>query len=409
MKSLLITLTLLALWLHAGVQEVQTYYDAGEYEKAIGEAKASTHDYSNPTLHLLWAKSAEKLGRNNEAMSAYERVEILDENNIVARVALAKLYKRTGRDALARQSAKELQNYQLTPEQRNSLSLLRKVNLHSFKASATLSSGYDTNINVASNNLTGKASKIIGTAFAQFSGGVSYINELEDKGGWYSRGDIRLYDQKNFESKASLYNMLFASGGVGLGYGGAGYDFYIPVSYDTIHYLNKNLLSQVKVQPRLSYIFSNALIGSVDLSYISHTYTTAESLNKRDDTALALGGGLYYLLGNDYVYAKVKYENYSAKKKTTALYVNKSFFSTNIGVNYNISSWLVLKGDYRFRSASYKDDRKDSFHQLKARVSHYFADNYELYLSDSYAKNSSSKRNFEYSKNIVMLGVSLNY
>ncbi len=409
MKKILTTLIFFALWLHADVQKVQSYYDAAEYEKAIQEAKSSVSEYANPQLHLLWAKSAEKLGRDNEAMSAYERVEILDENNIAARIALAKLYKRTGRDALARESAKELQNYQLTPQQRNSLDVLRQVNLHSFKASATLSSGYDTNINVASNNLTGVASKIIGTAFAQFSGGVSYINELEDKGGWYSRGDIRLYDQKNFESKASLYDMLFASGGVGLGYGGDGYDFYIPLSYDTIHYLNKDLLTQVKLQPRLSYTFSNMLIGSVDLSYISHSYTTEDALNKRDDTALALGGGVYYLLGKDYLYLKAKYENYSAKKETIVLYVDKSFLSISAGVNYNISSWLVLKGDYKFRSASYKDDRKDAFHQLEVRASHYFADNYELYLSDSYAKNSSSKRNFEYSKNIVMLGLSLNY
>ncbi len=409
MKNLLITLTFLVLSLHAGVKEVQTYYDEGEYEKAVVEAKASTDDYANPTLHLLWAKSAEKLGHENEAMSAYERVEMLDENNIIARIALAKLYKRTSRDALARESAKELQNYQLTPKQRNSLDILRRVNLHSFKASASLGSGYDTNINVASNNLTGVASKIIGTMFAQFSGSVSYINELKDKGGWYGRGDLQVYNQKNFKSKASLYDMFFASGSVGLGYRGDRYDFYIPVNYDSIHYLNKNLLTQVKLQPRLNYTFSNELIGSADLSYIAHSYTSKDALNKRDDTVLGLGGGLYYLLGKDYVYAKLKYENYSAKKETTALYVNKSFFSTNAGVNYNLSSWLVLKGDYRFRLGSYKDDRRDSFQQLKVRASHYFADNYELYISDAYAKNSSSKRNFEYSKNIFMLGASLNY
>ena len=180
MKLIIILLTF-SLSLFASLADTQTYYNAGEYEKAIGEAKSSVSEYANPNLHLFWAKSAEKLGRDDEAMSAYERVEILDENNIDARVALVKLYKRTGRDALALSASKELQNYQLTPEQRTTLQNLRGTSTHSINAFATLGIGYDTNINIAPDELgsvVGAADSIV-TMFSRLSASLSYINEFE--------------------------------------------------------------------------------------------------------------------------------------------------------------------------------------------------------------------------------------
>ena len=410
MKKILI-LSLLSLSLFAGVKQVQTYYDAKEYKEAITEAKASSDDFSNPHLHLLWAKSAEALGHENEAMSAYERVEMLDKNNIEARIALAKLYKRTGRDDLARTEAKSLQNYQLTPQQRNSLDSLRGINVHSFKAYASLAVGHDTNINIASEELTGASGEALSTMFAQFSGSLSYINEIEDKGGWYARGDLQLYNQTNFDSNASLYDLFLGGLSVGAGYAGDGYNIYIPIGYDSINYLEKNLFTQIKLQPRINYILSNELIFSGDLNYVARSYTTDDNLNNRDDNTYGLGMGAYYLLGKDFIYLKAKYENSSADIDVVGVeYVDKTALSMSLGANYNLVSWLVVKADYRFRLGSYDDnDRSDKFNQVGIKFSHYFAKMFEAYVSDTYAKNSSNISDKEYTKNIFMFGIALNY
>ena len=407
-KKILIALSLSAISLFANIDQVQVFYDAGQYEEAVTEAKASKDEYSNPELHLLWAKSAEKLGRDNDAMSAYERVEMLDEQNIESRVALVQLYKRTGRDDLARSASKDLQNYQLTPEQRNSLDVLRGTNLGSLKANANVAIGYDTNINVASNDLTGTSGEALSTMFSQLAGSVSYIHEIEDKGGWYGRGDLQVYNQTNFDNDAGVYDLLLVGGSLGAGFVGNGYDVYIPLGYDSINYLDQSLLSQIKLQPRVNYTLSNEMILSGEFSYIKRSY--ASDFKDRDDTSFGLGGAIYYLLDKDFVYAKVKYDTFSADNSTAGIYVDKSVFTSSLGVNYNLAQWLVMKADYRFRLGSYTDnDRSDFFNQLEVKFSHYFAKMYEAYVSNAYAKNSSDISTFEYDKNVFMFGIAMNY
>lgn len=73
---------------------------------------------------MLWGKSAEALGDNEAAMSAYERVLMLDPDNVAVRVHLASLYAYLDRDKLATEMSKSTENYQLTPSQRNSLNTL---------------------------------------------------------------------------------------------------------------------------------------------------------------------------------------------------------------------------------------------------------------------------------------------
>ncbi len=83
------------------METLQAYYDQGAYQNVIAEASADYAQYDNPKLHLLWAKSAEALGDDITAMSAYERVLLLDPAQSDAQIALVAIYKRLHRDMLS--------------------------------------------------------------------------------------------------------------------------------------------------------------------------------------------------------------------------------------------------------------------------------------------------------------------
>ncbi len=172
MKKLIILL--LSLNLFADMAELEKLYEEANYEKAIQQARELKSEYGNPMLHMLWAKSAESLGRLDEAMSAYERVVILDENNLEAKLSLAEIYNKTSRKQLALESKKDLQNYKLTPKQREMLELIKDQEVQSIKAHAKLAFGYDNNLNVSS--LDKKTS-----SFSRINGSVSYLNDFKDK------------------------------------------------------------------------------------------------------------------------------------------------------------------------------------------------------------------------------------
>ena len=402
----IILLIIATISIYAGIIEVETLYNNNEFEKAIEEARASKDEYSNPRLHLLWAKSAEALGRDDEAMSAYERVIMLDDENVDARVALAKVYDKTKRHDLANETKIELQNYQLTPEQRNSLGLLKGEDIEEVKAQAKLSVGYDSNINVSAN----KADKI-STFFGRFSGSASYINELGDKNGLYARADFKLYYQNN--TSAHYYDMLLAGLDLGLGYSGDGYSVHVPLGYDRIHYLDVDMLGQFRLEPKVNITFDNIIINA-NLKYSKRSYK--QDIHKgMNDTSYGIGSGLYYLLGKNFAYINLKYETFSSDETLHSLYIDRDTVTASIGLNYNISDSIVSRIDYRYRLSSYDDlatlteKREDDYNQFELKLSYYLDEKLELYISDRYIKNNSNYTQSDYSKNIAMFGLSVNY
>jgi len=423
MKSLII-LSTLAVLANASYEKAQEFYDAKDYVNAIKEAKASTNEYANPKLHLVWAKSADALGEKKEAMSAYERVVMLDEKDSEARLKLVKIYTDSGRSALAKEMSEDLKNYQLTPEQRSSLELLESDDISSFKAKATLSIGHDSNINVSATSsslddytgTTGNEGEI-STLFARLSGSVSYVNELQEKGAWYFRGDFKAYYQNNFDAR--LYNMLIVGAEAGVGYAGNGYTLYLPIGYDRVNYLESDLLGQIRVMPKASVVLSHDLILNVNAKYSNRTYNELK-YKGMNDSSYGVGTGLYYLFGKNFTYANILWESFSSTENIHFSYLDKQMITVNLGVNYNITDWLVSRVDYRYRNGSYDDrsnllditdttKRADQYHQVEVKFSHYFNKNYELYISDRYVKNSSNYVPAEYTKNIAMFGISANY
>lgn len=422
--KILLLLTALCVLVSASYQKAQEYYTNQDYSNAIKEAKISFDEYSNPNLHLVWAKSAEALGNTQEAMNAYERVTLLDVNNIESRIALVKIYEKTQRDDLARDMSKELQNYQLTPEQRSSLDLLKGTNINSIKAKATLGVGYDSNINVnpggsALDDYYGTIGNdgTIDTLFSRLTGSLTYINELESKGGLYVKGDARIYYQNN--SDAHYYDMLMGSLEAGVGYAGDDYTLYLPLVYDRMKYLDRDLLQIVRIDPRVNVTLTNEYILNLNARYAKRTYIDSVDKN-RDDSTVGVGAGLYYLFDKNFAYANIKYEKFSAANNSVLKFVDKSMFTASFGVNYNLTSWLVTRVDYRYRMGSYDDNigtfltpnkskRSDDYNQIEIKLSHYFMENFEAYISDRYSKNSSNYAPAEYNKNVIIFGLGLNY
>jgi len=420
---ILIILALLSIIVNASYIKAQEYFDKQEYKKAIAEAKASEDDYKNPKLHLIWAKSEEVYGNKKEAMSAYERVIMLDENNIEARMALLKIYKQTRRDTLAKELSKELSNYELTPSQRNSLALLKGENISSIKAKATLSMGHDSNINVSAKSSVlddyyGNLNKgEQSTLFARFNGSLSYINDLEEKGGWYVRGDVQAYYQNNFD--AHFFDMFVGGVEAGVGYAHDNYTIYIPVGYARVNYLDVDLLAQIKLQPKINITINKHFILNINAKYSKRDYQ--ENKYKRmDDESLAGGLGAYYLFGRDFVYGNIFYEDFSSKDINPFLYIDKSLLTLSAGINYNIKDLFVTRLDYRYRNASYDDvsdpqnltsntKRSDDYNQFELKLSHYFKKSYSIYVSDRYVTNSSNYIPGGYNKNIAMFGISASY
>ena len=416
MKKIVGILLTSQVMLMAGISEMKTLYLKKNYAAVVAEAKKSTNLYGDPHLHMLWGKSAEALGDNEAAMSAYERVLMLDPDNVAVRVHLASLYAYLDRDKLATEMSKSTENYQLTPSQRNSLNTLEKADTEALKVAATLAIGYDSNINVSPEDLELPTNdKAISSMFAQFTAHMSYTYALSREKDWYIRTDADLFSQNNFESDAEYYNVFALSAKLGLGYRSDKFDIYLPMKYGRMHYLERDFLETIGIEPRVNITLAQSLIGNINARYTERSYLDKADKN-RDDSIAGYGGGLYWLFDKNFVYLTSNYDNYEAQNAKSLLFTDKETFNLTSGINYNVSDLFIARLDYRYRYTLYGDflpegnkQRNDYYNQGELKVSKMFLDTMEGSLLYRYSTNRSNYDLAEYNKNVVIFGLQYNY
>lgn len=412
MKITPLAIMVLPVALFSSVANVESFYVQNKYEQAIEEAKKSTSAYGNVQLHFLWAKSAESLGRTEEAISAYERVLMISPDYKEARIKLAKLYHKSGRMVLIKQLAEDTEDYQLSPNERIDITSLivedDKVNL-----SAKIGVGYDSNINVSPGDLDLPSSgEEIGSRFVKLQAAFNHTYQFESIKNAYLRSSAALSYQSNDDS---YYNLFVGLASVGLGYVDDNYDIFVPIHYGRLHYLESDLLESIGVKPTVNIAFSSSLVGNINARYEKRSYLQ-ETDKKRDDSVLGIGMGVYWLLNDSFSYIKANYNDYSAKYKGLIPFVEKNAIDFSTGIDHEIDDKYNASVDFGYRYTSYddpigqnEDKRSDDYSKIELKLSRTILKNMVGSISYSYASNSSNYFPSEYRRHISMFNLNYKY
>ena len=384
---------------------MQHYAQNHQYESVLQEAKHSLEEYQNPKLHLLWAKSADKLGKSNEAMSAYERVLILEPNNDEAQKALKILYKKMGKKGLSSHTSEEKRN-------------------NKFRAVGSLEFGYDSNVNVnaSGDDLDGYYGvhlglKKIASYFARVTANASYLYNFDTYDNWFIHASLDLSHQNNFS--AHLYDLTVPTGELALGYIKDAYVLYFPVSYNNIHYLNKDLLHIFTFTPHLRISLQNNILWDTSVIYTKRDYINTKDIGK-DATTYGLQTALFLNTTTTQYHINAQYEKRTSNHTNNDRYVDADFLTLDANIKYYFTSSVILESSYLFRYANYKDDigtqatpssisRDDYINEFSAKFSYLLSKNSELYIQDTYTKSLSTYIPSEYNKNVFLLGMQIRY
>ncbi len=430
MKKLLLLVILLNT-LHASTYgEALISFNKKDYEGTIQLLQNDTSSFTDIDSQILWARAEKNLSHEPLAMSAYERVLMLDESNIEASLYLAKIYKKQGLYTQSKHLVKNLNNYQLSPSQRSAVAALLNSsdNINKFRENANINIGYDTNVNVnaGAGNLDNfyndigiggvSTDGVISTLFVSYGVNLSYLNELGSKNGFYMQGDINLYGQNNFEDKAKRYNTYFGKGSLGLGYKFSKNTLYIPISYDRLNYLKKDLLQTYSINPILNTVLNKNFLSSLKILYKKRAYIEKVDQN-RDDNEYGVDETIYAIYHKNFIYLKLGADSFIASKTNPVSYTDKNLFNFGSGLNYVIASNHIISLDYRFRFALFKDKvsinnlnpRRDIFNNISLSYNTVFFKFLQTNLSYSYTNNMSNYIPAAYAKNVVSFGLQYNY
>ena len=350
-------------------------------------------------------------GESNLAQAAYERALFEDENNLQARLKLAELYRSIGMDQQASELLEGVNDSQLTPEQRTSLSTLRgstKASKAQFRARVSVDLGYDNNVNV--NPINNTSSKDLSSPFIRTRADLSYLHSLSDDG-WFARGDLSFYKQVNTSERNydSTYFRIYGGGG----FQGEDFAIYIPLFYERLNYLDRDLYEQKGINPDYNWQFSKNFILNVNGSYSARRYIQVIE-RQRDDDILSLESGVIWLQAKDFAYAKLRYESYSATNKLTQ-FVNKSVIYLRVGGLYSIEDIVDLRAEYQYFKADYENvparniQRNDDNHNLALSVERDLMKHLRAHAQFRYIDSKSNYNPAKFNKQEFLVGLVYNY
>jgi hypothetical protein len=414
MVRIIFILLLVSVGLSASYKQALTYYQKGNYKKALIAAKHSKKSYSNPNLHLLWGYSAQVLGLMDEAKHAFERVLILDEDNLKATKALHKINQ-----------ALEIINADRSAfllAERGAIPRLKERHDLPLEVKTSVAVGYDSNVNITPGSVvlndyygTEESADRIASLFTKMSSRISYKQDIGERGGWYVKAKARAYTQQNVTTEAKHYNLTTGSMEAGAGYTGSTYYLYFPVSYHRVHYLDQDLLEQYRFVPGIMIPIDDKRILEFKARYSQNNYIRKEDKTK-DDTTYGVQLGGYYLFDKNIAYLHTRYEQRSAQHNEPSKYIDADYITASVGFNYQFNASFLSAMDYTFRYGQYNDKvglsnttRDDNYHQLHVKLSYLYDDDSELYLSETYLENRSNYMVSEYKKHSVMFGITYGY
>jgi len=368
-------------------------------------------------FNMQWAECELKLGNEDAAISAYERVLIYYPNNLEAVTALARLYSKNHMNFESEKLKQSLDNSRLTPQQRQVVSKLldNEKTLISTRLSATLNYGYDDNLNFGIYvPQFGKKLNNIESSFNSFSFNGNHINELDEVGGFSLQGNWNFYVQNN--KNAHYYDVLYGSVDAGVGYGTSTMLLYLPLVYRHMETLDTYLYEQYGIAPRLTLVLGKSLLMNVDLKYLRKRYI--DNFRKDgDDTLSNLAVGLYQFYGKNYIYAQAKYNHFNADSITPVPFVNYNYFQFFAGASYELEGIAILDVNYQYGKGHYQDhinnisniERSDDFNQINVSVQRELINKLTIITSYNYTNNNSNYQTASYSKQILTIGVQYNY
>lgn len=361
-------------------------------------------------------KCYEKEGNFNLAQAAYERALLENSDDTQAQLKLAALYKSMQMDEQADSLLSNINDTQLTPQQRTSLASLRKMEKESisqFRARVSVDVGYDSNINVSPiSDIT--LGDPISTVFSRYKADLSYLHDLSSVGGWFLRTDANLYYQNNISAHDydATYGRLYAGGG----YRGENYSLYIPLFYDRLNYLDRDMLQQVGIRPDLNIQLNNTFILNLNGSYSARRYIQKYEQD-RDDNILSAEAALYWLKDRDMAYLKTRYDNYSAVKNDSRPFTNKNMYYAILGGIYSIEDLFDLRMQYQYRYGDFEKVttttgsgvREDHNHDLKIALERDIFKQVRVRAQYRFIDNQSNDNLAEYTKHETLLGLIYNY
>jgi tetratricopeptide (TPR) repeat protein len=388
-------------------------HDTSYYAQHFATAK-------NPeAFHLAWARCEKSLGHESEALSAYERVLLYNPNNTEALIAIVPLYRATGMTQEAKRVLEGIDLRQLNPQEQKAIQELKGVGSFDLttKLEGSIVYGYDTNINynIFADDKLLTVQKAQESPFYAIDIKGSLAHKFESNDALSLQSHLGIYYKDNRES--DYFDMTQGQFDVGLGYDTSTFSVYVPVVYNRMGYLDRDLYGQYGVAPRVTMSIGEELLLNLGVKYLKREYIR-ESDKNSNDTLSSASVGVYKFFGDDFVYGQIDYGKNETDATAPAPFSGYDFVNLFIGGSHELKQYKITLGaNYLYSKRKYDDaiatgvttQREDEYHQVQLSFKRKIDTHWTLMVDATYLDNTSNYALIDYDKTIMSFGFQYTY
>ncbi|MGB0205474.1 MAG: surface lipoprotein assembly modifier [Neptuniibacter sp.] len=423
----LVGLLSLSVNTYAGVSQIQELLEEGKSEQAYALASQMLdQSEGEPAFDLAYGAAAVDSGRISEGVFALERVLLVEPDNHLAKLELARGYFFLKQYELSETLFAEVKAQNPPPlVQARINTYLARIQQQQM-ASATrvngfieLWAGYDSNINSSPDGQTNVVTLTAdalgrGEQYNQVRAGITVDHDYSPAGSLFFSGsaDMRFYHTEDEQD----YKSFNFSGGHRWNLDKQQYQLGVTIQnydlgyedYRTLLGLNLGWNKQLSERSVL-----RTTLSLNDLSYDQSTY--------KDASQLTLSANYLYAGQNDwnpvwFAGLFIGDEDPDTAGVLANAEVDRKFYGGSFGVQLSPSSTMVFTpslvyqvSEYRGEDWIYNIKRKDDYSSFNLNAEWLVQKNWSLLMNYNYALAESNIELFEYDRQQVMLGLRYNF
>jgi len=399
--------------------EDQSYQEAYRAFSVLVEQDYSSIDYS-----FYLAQVAAKLNKHKEAITAYERILILQPEHTRSKLELGKLYYQLQEYALSKSYFSSAQNDRIPETVRLNISryltkIEKQSNLGNLSGALIFGLGYDTNVNSApyasswfvpvfGADFT-NTTETVENAYHQEMALLNHYYDSTKKYGFGIKNSLLAYN-KSIPGESD-YNILYLRYKPSLVFSTQDYKIDAAIQFDTMRYGGEAYLENYGFAPSITHQINPSSQLSAHLKLFKKNYLKSEDQGR--DANYIEAGATYHKLLNTRTAWHINANLIQERKESGDLTdVSNDAFALKTGVSYQYSTDLRIGGEIATLQKNYLDDnlfflkkRQDNNFKIALDISKNLDKDLSLQARAERIQNSSNQAAYEYTKNIFLVNI----
>ena len=365
--------------------KIQKLFNSNNYTEAceISDKFYNENPY-NFKANLYYAKCAQFRGEIDKAIAAYDRADILKEDDVDLHKYLGDLHVQIGNIQIANSEYDKADRFSNSPVKRT---LSKDYSPHNFSTLFSISSGYDTNVNYSAElsdmgnwlgELPSSVDKPASDTFVKEYLRLSHVYDADPYSTFYYKTQFNVYNKNYIElSDEDFFQSKISSG---IGWASNDFDIWLPLTYTYLATSYDSYANLYAFNPKFRVRLQNKILFSLNSMYEMQEY---RQWSGSDKSTFSTDVGISRWFGDNYFKLSYFYLNASKQDSdSNNVFIDKT--SNELQINYTRKLIYNLEFGiaYSYNKTLYKDSIKQD--SLEKRED-------DLSLSSAYLSYNLSK------------------